>query len=173
MFYLIIWRILFPDLLQYLIPWARVGEATPVANDRKKSGELWTWLEEQVKDIWSVFFFIILFHLRATSLISLSTRTFSVCGCTTIVYLPAWYNTLTTVSESRLSSAYTHQIMIVKSRDLQDWILNVYQRDAHILTVYLFSMIVIHEGSQTPNRRNMIIFKLFLDPSESNFFKKK
>jgi len=33
---------------KYLIPWARVGEATPAAND---SAELWTWLEEQVKDV--------------------------------------------------------------------------------------------------------------------------
>ena len=40
-----------PDLLQYLIPWARVGEATSAANDAKQSAELWTWLEEQVKDI--------------------------------------------------------------------------------------------------------------------------
>jgi len=36
---------------KYLIPWARVGEATSVANDPKQSAELWTWLEEQVKDI--------------------------------------------------------------------------------------------------------------------------
>jgi len=36
---------------KYLIPWARVGEATPTANDSKQSAELWTWLEEQVKDI--------------------------------------------------------------------------------------------------------------------------
>ncbi|KAF8799006.1 NAD(P)-binding protein [Phlegmacium glaucopus] len=36
---------------KYLIPWARVGEATSIANDPKLSGELWTWLEEQVKDI--------------------------------------------------------------------------------------------------------------------------
>ena len=39
------------SLLQYLIPWAHVGEATPAANDLEKSSELWTWLEEQVKDI--------------------------------------------------------------------------------------------------------------------------
>ncbi|KAF8799007.1 NAD(P)-binding protein [Phlegmacium glaucopus] len=36
---------------KYLIPWARVGKATSVANDPKLSGELWTWLEEQVKDV--------------------------------------------------------------------------------------------------------------------------
>ncbi|KAF8815943.1 NAD(P)-binding protein [Phlegmacium glaucopus] len=36
---------------KYLIPWARVGQATSVANDPKLSAELWTWLEEQVKDI--------------------------------------------------------------------------------------------------------------------------
>jgi len=36
---------------KYLIPWARVGEATSAANDAKASAELWTWLEEQVKDI--------------------------------------------------------------------------------------------------------------------------
>ena len=39
------------NLSQYLIPWARVREATAAANDAKKSAELWTWLEEQVKDI--------------------------------------------------------------------------------------------------------------------------
>ena len=53
MFYLIIWCILFPDLLQYLIPWARVGEASSTANDPKQSAELWNWLEDQVKDIWA------------------------------------------------------------------------------------------------------------------------
>lgn len=42
---------LFSALLQYLIPWAREGEATSFANDSKLSAELWTWLEEQVKDI--------------------------------------------------------------------------------------------------------------------------
>jgi len=36
---------------KYVIPWARVREATPAANDAKQSAELWTWLEEQVKDI--------------------------------------------------------------------------------------------------------------------------
>jgi len=36
---------------KYLIPWARVGEPSSVANDPKLSAELWTWLEEQVKDI--------------------------------------------------------------------------------------------------------------------------
>ena len=41
----------FVNLSQYLIPWARVREATAAANDAKKSAELWTWLEEQVKDI--------------------------------------------------------------------------------------------------------------------------
>lgn len=55
MFYLFIWRILFTNLPQYLIPWAHVGEATSAANDLKKSAELWTWLEEQVKDIWLFF----------------------------------------------------------------------------------------------------------------------
>jgi len=36
---------------KYLIPWARVGQASSVANDTKASAELWTWLEEQVTDI--------------------------------------------------------------------------------------------------------------------------
>jgi len=36
---------------KYLIPWARLGEAASITNDSKLSAELWTWLEEQVKDI--------------------------------------------------------------------------------------------------------------------------
>jgi len=36
---------------KYLIPWARVGQATSAANDAKASEELWVWLEEQVKDV--------------------------------------------------------------------------------------------------------------------------
>jgi len=36
---------------KYLMPWARVGEATSAANDAKGSAELWVWLEEQVKDV--------------------------------------------------------------------------------------------------------------------------
>jgi len=36
---------------KYLVPWARVKEATSIANDAQQSAELWTWLEEQVKDI--------------------------------------------------------------------------------------------------------------------------
>jgi len=36
---------------KYIIPWARVGEATSVANDSKSSAALWTWLEEQVEDV--------------------------------------------------------------------------------------------------------------------------
>ncbi|TFK40816.1 hypothetical protein BDQ12DRAFT_770851 [Crucibulum laeve] len=36
---------------QYLIPWARMGEAAPLAQDRKIATELWKWFEEQVTDI--------------------------------------------------------------------------------------------------------------------------
>ncbi|TFK96602.1 NAD-P-binding protein [Pterulicium gracile] len=35
----------------YLIPWAREGRPNPRTNDEKTGDELWTWLEEQVKDI--------------------------------------------------------------------------------------------------------------------------
>ena len=69
-FHLIIWQILFPDLLQYLIPWARVGEATSAADDSKISAELWIWLEEQVKDIWSMYFFILFLFLHFEGYIS-------------------------------------------------------------------------------------------------------
>ena len=37
---------------QYLIPWARLGESAPVARDSELGKKLWTWLEEQVKDLW-------------------------------------------------------------------------------------------------------------------------
>ncbi|TFK96600.1 NAD(P)-binding protein [Pterulicium gracile] len=36
---------------KYLIPWAREGRPNPRTNDEKTGDELWTWLEEQVKDI--------------------------------------------------------------------------------------------------------------------------
>ncbi|KAJ7819388.1 hypothetical protein B0H14DRAFT_1357179 [Mycena olivaceomarginata] len=36
---------------KYLIPWARVGKANPIALDPETGKALWTWLEEQVADI--------------------------------------------------------------------------------------------------------------------------
>ncbi|PFH47750.1 hypothetical protein AMATHDRAFT_6454 [Amanita thiersii Skay4041] len=36
---------------KYLIPWARIGTATPVSQNPKAGTDLWNWLEEQVKDI--------------------------------------------------------------------------------------------------------------------------
>lgn len=36
---------------KYLIPWARLAQPNPVSQDPKLGGELWTWLEEQVKDL--------------------------------------------------------------------------------------------------------------------------
>ena len=36
---------------QFMVPWARVGEAKKETNDPKKQEELWAWLEEQVKDL--------------------------------------------------------------------------------------------------------------------------
>ncbi|KXN81048.1 hypothetical protein AN958_06170 [Leucoagaricus sp. SymC.cos] len=36
---------------KYLIPWARFGEAHPGASDPEAGLELWTWLEQQTKDI--------------------------------------------------------------------------------------------------------------------------
>lgn len=38
-------------LLQYLIPWARVGSAREDTQDPDIGRELWTWLEEQVNDV--------------------------------------------------------------------------------------------------------------------------
>ena len=104
MFYLIIWCILFPDLLQYLISWAHVGEATSAANlnDSEISAKLWTvtWLEEQVKDIWSL-----IFYFEVYIFISLSTRTrsFSVCGYTAIVNLLREFKFVLTIYSERLS----------------------------------------------------------------------
>jgi len=40
-----------PLILQYLIPWARIGTGNLVAQDEKLAGELWRWLEEQVESI--------------------------------------------------------------------------------------------------------------------------
>ncbi|KAJ7759257.1 hypothetical protein B0H16DRAFT_1819836 [Mycena metata] len=34
---------------KYLIPWARIGKPHPDSQDLKLAGELWDWLEEQVK----------------------------------------------------------------------------------------------------------------------------
>jgi NAD(P)-dependent dehydrogenase (short-subunit alcohol dehydrogenase family) len=39
------------EISQYLIPWARVGKANPIALDPETGKALWTWLEEQVADI--------------------------------------------------------------------------------------------------------------------------
>ncbi|KAG1744602.1 uncharacterized protein EDB91DRAFT_1123331 [Suillus paluster] len=36
---------------KYLIPWARVGNSHPDAQDAQQGSELWNWLEEQVKDV--------------------------------------------------------------------------------------------------------------------------
>ncbi|KAJ6624308.1 hypothetical protein B0H10DRAFT_2162199 [Mycena sp. CBHHK59/15] len=35
---------------QFLIPWARLGQAKPGADDDKLGVELWAWLEDQIKD---------------------------------------------------------------------------------------------------------------------------
>lgn len=37
--------------VQYMIPWARVGDARKETNDPKVGKELWAWLEAQVKDL--------------------------------------------------------------------------------------------------------------------------
>ncbi|KIM40868.1 hypothetical protein M413DRAFT_27993 [Hebeloma cylindrosporum] len=36
---------------KYLIPWARVGTANPVAQDAKLAADLWKWFEEQVENV--------------------------------------------------------------------------------------------------------------------------
>ncbi|KAF8347216.1 NAD-binding protein [Amanita rubescens] len=36
---------------KYLYPWARLGESTPASRDPELGEKLWTWLEEQVKDL--------------------------------------------------------------------------------------------------------------------------
>ena len=38
-------------LSQFLIPWARIGEQPPSAENDTLGKELWAWLEEQVADI--------------------------------------------------------------------------------------------------------------------------
>jgi retinol dehydrogenase-12 len=38
-------------LIQYLIPWAKVGPVRPDSQDPKTGKDLWEWLDEQVKDI--------------------------------------------------------------------------------------------------------------------------
>ncbi len=38
-------------VMQYMIPWARVGEARKETNDPKVGAELWAWLESQVKGV--------------------------------------------------------------------------------------------------------------------------
>ena len=87
MFHLIIWHILFPDLLQYLIPWARVGEATSTANDPKQSAELWNWLEDQVKDIWSNILFIFPFEDYISRIaIHANVKLFSVWAIVDLTY---------------------------------------------------------------------------------------
>jgi hypothetical protein len=37
--------------VQYLWPWARLGQMPKKAQDAKLSGEVWAWCEEQVKDV--------------------------------------------------------------------------------------------------------------------------
>lgn len=36
--------------LQYLVPWARVGQAAKEAEDVEVGKKLWTWLEERVHE---------------------------------------------------------------------------------------------------------------------------
>ncbi|KAG1844696.1 hypothetical protein F4604DRAFT_1937386 [Suillus subluteus] len=36
---------------KYLVPWARIGNPHPDAQDPQQASELWNWLEEQVKDL--------------------------------------------------------------------------------------------------------------------------
>ena len=36
---------------QYLIPWARIGKAHPGTLNPELGEKLWTWLEEQTKDV--------------------------------------------------------------------------------------------------------------------------
>jgi retinol dehydrogenase-12 len=36
---------------KYFWPWARVGKSHPQGDDEKLQDEVWTWLEEQVKDV--------------------------------------------------------------------------------------------------------------------------
>lgn len=38
-------------LVQFLIPWARLGKARPETDDIQLGKELWTWLEERVANI--------------------------------------------------------------------------------------------------------------------------
>lgn len=38
-------------VLQYLIPWARIGTGNPVGQDTKLAGDLWEWFEEQVENV--------------------------------------------------------------------------------------------------------------------------
>ena len=38
-------------ILQYLIPWARIGTGNPVGQDTKLAGDLWAWFEEQVENV--------------------------------------------------------------------------------------------------------------------------
>lgn len=37
--------------MQYMIPWARLGEAKKETNDPEIAKELWAWLESQVKGV--------------------------------------------------------------------------------------------------------------------------
>ncbi|KAG1869443.1 hypothetical protein DFJ58DRAFT_837739 [Suillus subalutaceus] len=36
---------------KYLVPWARIGNTHPDAQDPQQASELWNWLEDQVKDL--------------------------------------------------------------------------------------------------------------------------
>lgn len=38
-------------LVQYLVPWARLGVVKKVTQDPELGKELWTWLEEQTQGI--------------------------------------------------------------------------------------------------------------------------
>jgi hypothetical protein len=42
---------LMPILLQFLVPWARIGPYPGNSQDEDLGSELWKWCEEQVKDL--------------------------------------------------------------------------------------------------------------------------
>lgn len=46
----VVWMMLMV-LLQFLIPWARLGRCREEAYDEELGKKLWNWLEEQVKDV--------------------------------------------------------------------------------------------------------------------------
>lgn len=50
-FDLILSRVPLKRVTQYLVPWARVGEARKEARDAGLGKKLWAWMEEQVRDV--------------------------------------------------------------------------------------------------------------------------